>query len=336
MMKDNHVAGEGNAYYTLFCEYDPDLGRWWRPDPIFQPWQSPYSAFDGNPIMLTDVWGLESKEGDVTKNPNGDKITIARIDGEMGIIVEAVRPPISSKSSKNANTKAKSNWDSFVDGLLGAVASVGGTIDNLLRQVVDPRSAQDELSKGTRAFAHMITHPRETYQQWAALPTNEKWEVFGNVAGPIGISYLTGKFIPKAFDLGPAGLGFAPAVEMSFIYAAAVTNYGLSNFQLVAKAAEKAERAIGGIGRFAGTEKHIYSFKLLERYQKIYGNRGLRTNVYFNNEGLLGPNNKGFLDVWDQTNNIIYDFKFGKTGMSKNQYEKYFRNFDLPIIVIRP
>ena len=62
MMKDNHVAGEGNAYYTLFREYDPDLGRWWRPDPIFQPWQSPYSAFDGNPIMLTDVWGLESEK----------------------------------------------------------------------------------------------------------------------------------------------------------------------------------------------------------------------------------------------------------------------------------
>ena len=46
MMKDNHVAGEGNAYYTLFREYDPDLGRWWRPDPIFQPWQSIYSAND--------------------------------------------------------------------------------------------------------------------------------------------------------------------------------------------------------------------------------------------------------------------------------------------------
>ena len=66
MMKDNHVAGEGNAYYTLFREYDPDLGRWWRPDPIFQPWQSPYSAFDGNPIMLTDVWGLK-----VVTDPDG-------------------------------------------------------------------------------------------------------------------------------------------------------------------------------------------------------------------------------------------------------------------------
>ena len=69
MMKDNHVAGEGNAYYTLFREYDPDLGRWWRPDPIFQPWQSPYSAFNGNPIMLTDVWGLEGE--DKTTPPKG-------------------------------------------------------------------------------------------------------------------------------------------------------------------------------------------------------------------------------------------------------------------------
>ena len=85
MMKDNHVAGEGNAYYTLFREYDPDLGRWWRPDPIFQPWQSPYSAFDGNPIMLTDVWGLESayttqEDGETilmgTNNEKGSSLTI--------------------------------------------------------------------------------------------------------------------------------------------------------------------------------------------------------------------------------------------------------------------
>lgn len=69
MMKDNHVAGEGNAYYTLFREYDPDLGRWWRPDPIFQPWQSPYSAFDGNPIMFTDVWGLEAEETEIPPEP---------------------------------------------------------------------------------------------------------------------------------------------------------------------------------------------------------------------------------------------------------------------------
>ncbi len=34
MLKDNHIAGEGNAYYTLFREYDPILGRWRRADPL--------------------------------------------------------------------------------------------------------------------------------------------------------------------------------------------------------------------------------------------------------------------------------------------------------------
>ena len=68
-----------------YSVYDPDLGRWWRPDPIFQPWQSPYSAFDGNPIMLTDVWGLESayttqEDGETilmgTNNEKGSSLTV--------------------------------------------------------------------------------------------------------------------------------------------------------------------------------------------------------------------------------------------------------------------
>ena len=88
MMKDNHVAGEGNAYYTLFREYDPDLGRWWRPDPIFQPWQSPYSAFDGNPIMLTDVWGLEGEKNGDTRIENGKKYSY--YDGHWEIVTDEV------------------------------------------------------------------------------------------------------------------------------------------------------------------------------------------------------------------------------------------------------
>ena len=49
----------------------------------------------------------------------------------------------------------------------------------------------------------------------------------------------------------------------------------LSNQQLVQKAATLAEKRIGGTGKIAGTRKHTYAEKLLTRYQKIYGNRGL-------------------------------------------------------------
>ena len=86
---------------------------------------------------------------------------------------------------------------------------------------------------------------------------------------------------------------------------------GLSNAQLVQRSATKAEAAIGGTGRFAGTAKHTYANKLLGRYQRIYGDRGLRFNHYFNNNATLGPGNRGFLDVLDTRNNVIYDFKFG-------------------------
>ncbi|MBP1617676.1 MAG: putative RhaS protein [Bacteroidetes bacterium] len=107
---------------------------------------------------------------------------------------------------------------------------------------------------------------------------------------------------------------------------------GLTNPQLVQKSATLAERAIGGTGGVAGTAKHQYASKLLNRYQSIYGNRGLETGLYFNN----GVGNRGFLDVIDHTNGIIYDFKFGKAVMSPAQYNKYFSNFGLPIQVIRP
>ncbi|MDR7212729.1 hypothetical protein [Flavobacterium piscis] len=113
---------------------------------------------------------------------------------------------------------------------------------------------------------------------------------------------------------------------------------GLTNLELVQKAATFAERAIGGTGRFAGTAKHNYATNLLERYQSIYGNKGLQFKVPFNN----GPGNRGFLDVLDNTNGIIYDWKFGYPGMTPAQLNmtpqmlKYKRNFRLTTQVIKP
>ena len=59
MLKDNHIAGEGNAYYTLFREYAPDLGRWWSADPKKDslPSFSPYVSMRANPINRIDPKG---------------------------------------------------------------------------------------------------------------------------------------------------------------------------------------------------------------------------------------------------------------------------------------
>lgn len=112
---------------------------------------------------------------------------------------------------------------------------------------------------------------------------------------------------------------------------------GLTDRELVTKAAQKAENAIGGKGRFAGITKHTYANNLLSRYQNIYGYRGFEFNYYFNNEALLGANNKGFLDVINIQTMTIYDYKFGSAVMSNSQFLKYSRNFvGYSIQVIRP
>ncbi len=72
MEADNEVSGTGNSYTTEFRQYDPRLGHWKSLDPLIAqfPWQSPYCAFDNNPIFYTDPLGLAAEGGNDKKNPN--------------------------------------------------------------------------------------------------------------------------------------------------------------------------------------------------------------------------------------------------------------------------
>jgi RHS repeat-associated protein len=65
MEKDPEVKGEGNSYTTEFRQYDPRLGRWLSLDPLMAqfPWMSPYCAFDNNPVLYVDPYGLASTNG---------------------------------------------------------------------------------------------------------------------------------------------------------------------------------------------------------------------------------------------------------------------------------
>lgn len=106
----------------------------------------------------------------------------------------------------------------------------------------------------------------------------------------------------------------------------------MTDLQLLTRAAQKAETAIGGTGRFAGTAKHTYANSLLSRYQSIYGNRGLQFNQYFN-----GPAGRGFLDVVNHRTMTIYDYKFGSAVMGNSQFLKYSNSFPgYSIQIIRP
>ncbi|MBI2967017.1 MAG: hypothetical protein HYY40_04295 [Bacteroidetes bacterium] len=57
--KTDEISGSGNHYTTTFWEYDSRTGRRWENDPVVFPWQSPYAAFNNNPIYFIDPDGRE-------------------------------------------------------------------------------------------------------------------------------------------------------------------------------------------------------------------------------------------------------------------------------------
>lgn len=71
---DNEIYGQGNVYTAEFWEYDPRLGRRWNVDPISKPWESPYVAFNDNPIARIDPKGLDGEPYKVKKGDNLTKI----------------------------------------------------------------------------------------------------------------------------------------------------------------------------------------------------------------------------------------------------------------------
>jgi RHS repeat-associated protein len=61
MVKDNELKGEGNSYDFGARLYDPRLGRWLAPEPLYfkYPGNSTYSFSLNNPIFLSDANGLD-------------------------------------------------------------------------------------------------------------------------------------------------------------------------------------------------------------------------------------------------------------------------------------
>jgi RHS repeat-associated protein len=80
MEQDNEIKGEGNSYTTEFRQYDPRIGRWLSIDPLFQnfPWQSPYVAYDNNPIVNNDPKGGAAESQTGGPQERRQKLTIKR------------------------------------------------------------------------------------------------------------------------------------------------------------------------------------------------------------------------------------------------------------------
>ena len=154
--KDNEVnSADGTSYTTEFRQLDPRLGRWFSVDPVFQPWQSPYTSMDNNPINLNDVRGTDTKKENKTSSSKkssgegskGQDGTTAcahcnelKLSGPKEGEVESVKKPSEEK-------KGQVKGGTITGEELGAILSQKNSAQKFktLKKVLD-RSDKEELT----------------------------------------------------------------------------------------------------------------------------------------------------------------------------------------------
>jgi hypothetical protein len=122
-----------------------------------------------------------------------------------------------------------------------------------------------------------------------------------------------------------------------------------TNAQLVQDIATRADawavrKGITGTAQDLGIKKHGYAESVLNRYQDIYGQRGLQTEVSVINGARVRYNAGGSVRLDVIEGNIanptaIYDYKFGTSGLTSgriNQIRNRGGYPTVPIIQVRP
>jgi RHS repeat-associated core domain len=312
--------------------YDPAVGRFLSADPYVQAPDfsqnfNRYSYAMNNPLKFTD--------------PNGEFLHIiigAIIGGTVNVIYKACTGQLHS-------------WkDGFVAFGIGAVAGaagaatggiafaaaggaaggMGGFLAGAAGGAASSAIMAPVQSLGNHLYFGDPMLSMKEYAMGIGMGALAGGAVNGGIAAIKGNNFWTGKDIAlgrSTFSISNTPTKVAP--EMSEMPGKAVSvdavsadappaKQPLSNQELLQKAAEKADAAVEGNNAVAGTAKHKYATELLDRYQKINGDRGLEFKVHFGLKTDIG--NNGILDVLDIKNKVIYDFKFGYPNMTETKF----------------
>jgi len=133
-------TGVSGMYTTEYRALDVRLGRWFMPDPVVKPWQTPYCSMDNNPIALTDIMGLDpggpggggGQSGAPAGQGAGEYVSVSQGQGNApnsnsGIFVQgaeavfdklnqagAVAKELAKKESIKTLTSKETQWKALV------------------------------------------------------------------------------------------------------------------------------------------------------------------------------------------------------------------------------
>ncbi len=272
-------------------------------------------------------------------------------------------PSAGEAFSHVANWAGDSITDLSVQTGYSSVAAVGGVAGSLVKSIGGVVAAFDPFYSAENIIQDISTSIDYGKEYGLAVGLARQIGLLQLAEAYVGVDIQTGKAV-NWVDKVAEGAGRLGGTSLTLATGLKVTGLGgkttpavSTNAQLVDNIATKAERW-GGRSKqqkaFAdsspqtvGTKKHGYADKLLKRYQKIYGDRGLTPEQrYFGGDVWeSGMPLKGSikLDVVEgplRSPTAVYDYKFGKAGLTPQRINQIRNGANLspktPIIEVRP
>jgi RHS repeat-associated protein len=330
LMHGRDYEPEVGLYYFRNRYYHPQLGRFLQQDPMgYEDSQNLYQAFNQNPVNFTDPFGLFDQlhmkyyndENYMKRlwhdNPptwkdidtmltNLSRWTQHSVEGGINTVLNAAQGLLHTFNSALIygygdrdfvyyNFDFKEGFVKRLDtrsagrkflGMAGGdlIEGVGTTLKAGYK-LLDHNISEDERMEYERTFFNGvgadITIGRGLYLWRKSFTSTE------TITSPV--SYTTNKRTSL-----------------------------FTNQQLVQEIANRSEMKVGGTGRIAGIYKHSYTRRLLDRYQRLFGDRGLRTETSWLNNLEVPYGTKGSirLDVYDVNTGTVFDFKFTQSPPS--------------------
>ncbi|AQT68252.1 Cell wall-associated polypeptide CWBP200 [Anaerohalosphaera lusitana] len=355
---------ELGTYHTLHRTYSPQQGRWFQPDPIgYADGMNLYEYVTGNPTTFIDPWGLLK-------------------DWESANWDELVSHPYAYSSkdlSDNYMIQTASDLKSFSEGrvllreyLNGAGGLPGyliGTKGPLRQDIINgfkygeieddelhlsfdyPVTAGDvkQLVKQSENYYNSKRRCKELQDDGvkALLFATEQlaWGGAGSLLNALKLAGAGAKAIK------PLGMFTDDAARHVGSYTDdLLRSTSRTNTELIQEIGTRAERwgFRKGLGKgpVAGTRKHKYADDFLRRYQEMFGDRGLRSEVRYLDGARWRPNQplKGSIRV-DVVENMfdptgIWDYKFGGAKLTPGRIQRIRGGTgvgpEVPVIEVRP
>jgi RHS repeat-associated protein len=227
--KDDELKGGGNSYTTENRMLDPRIGRWFSIDPVFQPWQSPYTSMDNNPIGLNDPRGRSTK--DWIKKPGSSSYSYdSRVTSQRDASHYYPGSTYAGQSVDYSGNGSNGNPPASCGLRAGGAYYENGKFVNFQPdlgegQPIDPGYSQRPLAEPLDPFAVPQDNPNAIIvnqfhiDEGYSEQINEFWRrrvALENLSN--GLKYMTiALFAAPVVAIGVPALGFAAAPVVGFL-----------------------------------------------------------------------------------------------------------------------